>query len=148
MGDTCAMTTSTADLMFDCDITLGVAGHLALRFDCFGTNPRAEEYEPGMWQIRLDPTDPEAENGWIAVAGQTSSGMPGWVLLSTVRVASSTYSGFVTTDEEHPSRYPAETNLNLDLNAPIDLVAETIYVTTFASLNGMTRDEFRDTYGL
>lgn len=143
--------TTTADLMFDRDITLGVAGHLSRLFDGFGTTPEAEEYEPGMWQVRLNPTDPEAVNGWVAVAGFTPGGLPGWVLLSTVRMPSYIAPGdtvFQTADDERPSRYPAETDLHLDLNAPIDTVASVIYSATFASLNGMGAEEFNATFGL
>ena len=93
------METSTADLMFDHDITLGVVGHLNGLLDGFGAAAVAEEYEPGMWQIRLDPTDPKAENGWIAVAGTTANGLPGWVLLSTVRFTDGESVWFVTADE-------------------------------------------------
>lgn len=143
---------STLDLMFDRDITIGVVGHLVSMFDGLGTTPAAEEYEPGMWQVRLDPTDPEADNGWIAVAGQNSSGQPGWVLLSTVRTqdpeGNPEGTFFVTADDENPSRYPTESNLHLDLNVPIDTVASVIYSVTFGSLNGMGADEFNAAFGL
>ena len=122
------------DLMFDRDITIGVTGHLNSLIDGFNGPAVAEEYEPGMWQIRLDPTDPNAVNGWIAVAGQNSGGTPGWVLLSTVRIDTPNGAGFVTADDEFPSRYAHETNLHLMLNSAIDTVADVIYVTTYASL--------------
>lgn len=135
--------TSTADLMFDRDITVGVVSHLATLFAGTGTMPHAEEYEPGMWQVRLDPTDPTVTGGWVAVAGTTTSGLPGWALIPTV--AYTDRDGrvwYMTADDENPSRYPHLTDLGQDLDAPIDTVASLIYTLTFATLTGAGDDEF------
>lgn len=117
------MTVSAADLMFDRDLTVGVASILAQT----GMLAEAEEYEPGMWQIRISATDPTAQYGFIAVAGETPNGLPGWVLLSTVKATSASGTvEFYTADDEFPSIYPNLTNLGLDLNTPIDAVATMI----------------------
>lgn len=117
------MTFTAADLMFDRDLTVGVASILAQS----GMLAEAEEYEPGMWQIRISPTNPAATYGFIAVAGETPNGLPGWVLLSTVKsISASGTVEFFTSDDEFPSIYPHLTNLGLDLNAPIDTVATMI----------------------
>lgn len=114
------LTTDAADLMFDRDLTVGVASLLAQS----GMLAEAEEYEPGMWQIRINPTNPDAQYGFLAVAGQTPSGTPGWVLLPTVKATSASGTGeFYTADDEFPSIYPDLTNLGLGLNTPIDTVA-------------------------
>lgn len=137
-----------ADLMFDHDITLGVVGHLTPLFDGHGTTPVADEYEPGMWQVRLDPTDPEATNGWVAVAGTTTNGMPGWVLIPTVATTDAKGTRwFMTADDDNPSRYPHLIDLYLNLNAPIDTVAHMIYTYTFATLTGMGDDEINTILG-
>lgn len=44
-----------------------------------------DHYEPGMFQVRLDPTDRTQPHGWIAVAGTDTDGEPGWLVLKTSR---------------------------------------------------------------
>lgn len=140
--------TTTADLMFDRDITTGVVGHLTTLFDGVGTVPVVDDYEPGMAQVRLDPTDPTATEGWVAVAGMTIDHRPGWVLIPTVAYIDAEGKWFMTADDERPSRYPHLIDLHLDLDAPIDTVASVIYSATFASLNGMGAEEFDTIFGL
>lgn len=117
---------STADLMFDEDLSLGVASLISQR----GTPAVCDHYEVGMFQVRIDPTDPTGQYGWVAVPGETPNGLPGWMLLSTV--ADTTASGarhFYTADDEAPSIYPHVTDLNLSLDTPIDTVADAVLAT-------------------
>jgi hypothetical protein len=117
---------STSDLMFDEDLSVGVASLISQR----GTPAVCDHYEVGMCQVRIDPTDPTDRYGWVVVPGETPNGLPGWVLLSTV--AETNASGtrhFYTADDETPSIYPHITDLNLMLNAPLDAVADTVLAT-------------------
>lgn len=141
------METSTADLMFDHDIALGVVGELSRLFDGHGTIPVVEEYEPGMSQVRLDPIDPDVTNGWVAVGGTTNNGLPGWVLIPTVAYTDAHGTSFMTADDDNPSRYPHLIDLRLNLDAPIDTVAHMIYTYTYATLTGMGDDEINAILG-
>lgn len=43
----------------------------------------SEEFEPGMFQVRIDPADRTTERGWVAVAGQGDDLSLGWFAIET-----------------------------------------------------------------
>lgn len=73
---------SQHDLMFDADLSAAVASFLVREHDL---PAEVEEYEIGMSQVRMDPTDTSVDHGWVAVAGETTNSGPGWVLIPTSR---------------------------------------------------------------
>jgi hypothetical protein len=74
------------NLLFDPTLTAEVTDALTV----LGTPAVVDHYEPGMAQVRIDPTD-GAQKGFVAVAGTNNSGTETWVLMDTVRDESGFY---------------------------------------------------------
>ena len=98
------------NLLFDPALTERVTDAV----NALGVPAVVDHYEPGMAQVRLDPTD-GAPSGYVAVAGTTDDGREQWVLVETDRIES----GFYNTNGK-------VTDLRLDHDAPVDAVARAI----------------------
>ena len=83
------------DYLFDGAIAERVVGLLT----ALGVEATVEEYEPGMHQVRLDPSDRRTRHGWVAVAGQGEDMNLGWFLIETSRDTDGRYT---TTDGYTP----------------------------------------------
>jgi hypothetical protein len=107
------------NLLFDPTLTEEVSAALV----ALGAPAVVDHYEPGMAQVRLDPTD-DRPKGYVAVAGTTNSGVESWVLMDTVRDDS----GFYDT---------TGTFVDLDLahDTDVEVVARAIVRATFLDAN-------------
>lgn len=76
-----SVTTYDNDLayMFDGDIAERVVALL----NTFDIPAEADWYEPGMCQVRVDPTDRTQPHGWVFVAGQGNDMTLGWFAIET-----------------------------------------------------------------
>lgn len=61
-------------------------------------NATLDHFEPGMFQVRIDPLDRTQPHGWIAVAGTDNDRVPGWVVMQTTLDAAGF--GFYDTTED------------------------------------------------
>lgn len=90
------------DYMFNGDIAERVVDLL----NALDIPAEADWYEPGMCQVRVDPTDRTQPHGWVFVAGQGNDMTLGWYAIQTTSEAAPR-SGedrviFYTTDDFTP----------------------------------------------
>lgn len=65
--------------MFDANIAERVVALL----NTFDIPAEADHYEPGMCQVRVDPTARTTDHGWVFVAGQGNDMTLGWYAIET-----------------------------------------------------------------
>lgn len=87
------------NLLFDPTLTAEVTDAV----NALGAPAVVDHYEPGMAQVRIDPSD-GGPRGFVAVAGTNNSGTETWCLIDTVRDESGFYDttgSFVDLDLTH-----------------------------------------------
>lgn len=72
---------------YDSDLEYLFNGDIAERvvalLNVFDVPAEADQYEPGMWQVRVDPDDRTQPHGWLFMAGQGHDMELGWFAIET-----------------------------------------------------------------